>query len=79
MSEGELTLEGYESSWAQDPYDPTYCGVDRSTLRYLSDDEMYDAKFPDHPLSKVRRELNRLLTVSLAPKEETESNETSQD
>jgi hypothetical protein len=67
MKEGKLTLESYKTSWAQDPYDPAYAGVDRSTLRYLSDDETYDSQFPQHPLSKVRRELRKLLTVHLHP------------
>jgi len=65
MEEGELTIETYKTSWAQDPYDPAYHGVDRSTLRYLSDDEAYDSLFPQHPLSKVRRELRRLLSMQL--------------
>jgi hypothetical protein len=65
LSGGEITLESYPTSWAGDPYDPAYDGVDRRTLRYLSDDERYDARFPDHPLSKVRRELRKLLTVRL--------------
>jgi hypothetical protein len=52
---GEMTIEGYESSWAQDPYDPAYSGVDRSVLRFVSDDERYDQQFPQHPLSKLRR------------------------
>ena len=59
MKKGKLTLESYKASWAQDPYDSSYCGVDRSTLRYMSDDEAYDHLFPQHPLSKVRRELYR--------------------
>lgn len=67
MKEGKLTLESYCTSWAQDPYDPTYGGVDRSTLRYLSDDESYDLQFPQHPLSKVRRELRKLLALELYP------------
>ena len=57
MSAGELTSESYKRHWAQDPYDPAYQGVDRSVLRFLSDDERYDARFPQHPLSKVRRAL----------------------
>lgn len=57
---GELTLEDYERNWAQDPYDPAYHGVDRSVLRFLSDDKRYDARFPQHPLSKVRRVLAAL-------------------
>jgi len=62
---GRLTTESYESSWAQDPYDPDYRGVDRSTLRYMSDAEEYDERFPKHPLSKVRRELRRLVDMTL--------------
>jgi hypothetical protein len=69
-NEGKLTVESYESSWAQDPYDPAYAGVDRSSLRYLSDDKSYDLQFPQHPLSKVRRELNKLLAVKLVQAEQ---------
>ena len=65
LNEGKLTVESYEASWAQDPYDSSYCAVDRSTLRYLSDDEAYDQQFPQHPLSKVRRELHRLGSVEI--------------
>jgi hypothetical protein len=63
MNEGKLTIESYQGSWAQDPYDSSYSGVDRRTLRYMSDDEAYDPRFPQHPLSKVRRELRRLASV----------------
>jgi|SRR5690349_15048145 hypothetical protein len=62
---GRLTMESYQASWAQDPYDPEYNGVDRKTLCYLSDAPAYDSAFPDHPLTKVRREIRRLLTVPL--------------
>jgi hypothetical protein len=65
MNEGKLTVESYKASWAQDPYDSSYCGVDRSILRCMSDDESYDQLFPQHPLSKVRRELNRLGSVGI--------------
>ena len=57
MSAGELTSESYTRRWAQDPYDPAYQGVERRVLRFLSDDERDDARFPQHPLSKVRRVL----------------------
>ena len=60
MGSGQLTLEEYQRSWAQDPYDPAYGGVDRRALRFLSDDERYDARFPQHPLSRVRRVLQAL-------------------
>jgi hypothetical protein len=65
MNQGKLTIEAYETTWAQDPYDPSYSGIDRSTLRYMSDDEAYDQLFPQHPLSKVRRELQRLASVEI--------------
>jgi hypothetical protein len=55
MNEGRLTIDGYKKYWAQDPYEPAYRGVDRSVLRFMSDDERYDEQFPEHPLSKVRR------------------------
>jgi hypothetical protein len=60
MEAGDLTIDDYQRSWAQDPYDPTYDGVDRSVLRFLSDDKRYDMRFPQHPLSKVRRVLTAL-------------------
>jgi hypothetical protein len=40
--------------WEQDPYDSTYKG---DFMRNKADDPRYDAGFPDHPLSKVRRYL----------------------
>ena len=60
FAQGNLTVEGYEESWACDPYEPHYQGVDRSTLRYMSDDASYDTEFPTHPLSKVRQVLREL-------------------
>lgn len=62
---GRLTLDTYVTSWARDPYAPDYAGVDRETLRYLSDDAEYDAAFPNHPLTKTRRQLDRLLALHL--------------
>lgn len=60
FGQGRLTVEAYEKSWASDPYEPSYRGVDRSTLRYMSDDASYDANFPTHPLSKIRQVLREL-------------------
>jgi hypothetical protein len=65
LESGQLTLDSYESSWARDPYEAEYAGVDRSTLRYLSDAVEYDVEFPDHPLTKTRREVDRLLGIHL--------------
>jgi len=61
FDQGKLkTIGDYERSWAQDPYDPDYSGVDRSLLRFISDDESYDQQFPQHPLSLVRQVLRDL-------------------
>jgi hypothetical protein len=57
---GTYSLEDYQSSWAQDPYDPGYQGVDRSLLRFVSDDERYDGRFPHHPLTRTRQTLAAL-------------------
>jgi hypothetical protein len=62
FNQGRLDLKEYERSFARDPYDPSYDGVDRSVLRFMSDDPIYDSRFPDHPLSKVRRLLAELPT-----------------
>lgn len=55
LNAGKLT--DCDRQWAEDPYDPAYRGVDRSVLRFISDDQCYDERFPDHPLSRVRRVL----------------------
>src|SRR5262249_27823579 len=63
--EGKLKIEEFEEpdssgstgrikGWFQDPYDPHYKGP---ILRAVSDDEKYDAVWPDHPLTKVRQYL----------------------
>ena len=60
LNEGKLTFTSYRDSWAKDPYEPTYRGVDQSVRRFMSDDEGYDQQFPQHPLSKVRRVIAEL-------------------
>jgi hypothetical protein len=48
----------FREEWARDPYEPS----DRSPIRRnLSDDEQYDARFPEHPLSRARRYLASIL------------------
>src|SRR3954469_2716238 len=42
---------GTVPGWTQDPYDST---IKWSVLRNLSEDEQYDAQFPNHPLSRIR-------------------------
>ena len=56
-----------------DPYDPTYAGPDRRVMRFMSDDECYDERFPAHPLSIVRRVVSALpqaIRIEPAPGEE---------
>jgi hypothetical protein len=64
LQQGALTVETYQQSWAQDPYDPAYRGlgrVDSKTLRYLSDDAIFDSQFPNHPLTRVRACIRQIL------------------
>ena len=42
------------TGWAADPYDPDF---EADVLRNQAEDERYDADFPDHPLSRLRRGL----------------------
>lgn len=66
---GTYSLEDYRSSWAQDPYEPGYQGVDRSLLRFVSDDERYDGRFPHHPLTRIRQTLAALPeSVTVVPR-----------
>ena len=67
LRDGQWGFASLEQAWASDPYDPTYSGVDRSVLRSRSDASEYDSLFPDHPLTKVRRELQRLAAIQISP------------
>ncbi len=64
-----LNLEIDESTgepvgWMQDPYDPEFA---EAVLRNRADDAEWDEKFPDHPLSRCRRNLGTAKTaVSLS-------------
>jgi hypothetical protein len=48
---------GLLRGWTQDPYDPA---LRDGPYANLSDAEVYDARFPEHPLSRVRPLLRRL-------------------
>ncbi len=50
-------------AWGADLYDPN---LRTEPLRNISEDETYDARFPDHPLSRVRR-LIRHTTLIVVP------------
>ena len=49
---------GKVKDWFKDPYDSKY---DKSALYNLADQEKYDDKFPNHPLSRARRKLERII------------------
>jgi hypothetical protein len=49
-----LCADGKPKGWAADPYDPDHRGP---AMRNQADDERWDPKFPEHPLSRVRRAL----------------------
>lgn len=60
MQAGQVTPDvdaGVLLGWAADPYDPT---LREGLLRNLSEAEEYDARFPDHPLSRCRAVLQHL-------------------
>ncbi|CAN5906300.1 hypothetical protein BH11MYX4_BH11MYX4_32600 [soil metagenome] len=59
LGKGQVTLreDGTMKGWMQDPYDPSF---QAPLLRNLSDDETYDALFPEHPLSRLRSTLRAL-------------------
>lgn len=57
---------GKIKGWFYNPYDPDYEGY---ILNSISDDEKYDSAFPDHPLSRIRkqfRQIQRTLTCAEA-------------
>jgi hypothetical protein len=54
FDEESATIKG----WASDPYSPEF---EAPLLSNKSDDEMYDATFPDHPLTDVRACISRML------------------
>jgi hypothetical protein len=58
IDSGEVSIgEGGEpAGWSRDPYDPAH---EAPLLRNRAEDEAYDALFPDHPLSRARRHLER--------------------
>jgi len=56
------STEDLEKLWGEDPYDMTSLGVDSRVRRFTSDGEEYDGRFPDHPLTRIRRCLYELRT-----------------
>jgi len=67
MQKGEISLPsgaGQPAGWMADPYDPA---IATPPGRNRADDPQYDAIFPDHPLSRLRRMLGQIAgTVRIA-------------
>jgi hypothetical protein len=53
-------------AWEQDPYDASY---QEPPLRCLADDERWDPQFPDHPLSRIRAAIGKILPSLVASRE----------
>lgn len=54
-----------KKGWFCDPYDERF---NEGALHTIADREEYDAYFPEHPLTRVRQKLNRLVdSISLSP------------
>jgi hypothetical protein len=60
-----ISLEGGIEGWMEDPYDAS---LRAPFMRNRAEGREYDAKFPQHPLSRARQVMDRLEeTVTLAP------------
>ncbi len=59
MQAGEITLDnsGNQTGWMADPYETS---IALPLQRNRSEDAIYDADFPSHPLSRLRRLLHRI-------------------
>jgi hypothetical protein len=57
LNSGTLTREQFDRVWFAEPAGSGPGSADPSVRRFISDDESYDTRFPEHPLSKVRRVL----------------------
>lgn len=55
-----LVQAGSFDGWFEDPFDKAYR---KGVLKNLSENEEYDAAFPDHPLSVLRRFVNTILGI----------------
>lgn len=59
-----------EKGWFRDPYDPTF---ETRPLRTRADDDEWDAHFPDHPLSRVRKYLGDARRTTFGAEARSES------
>jgi hypothetical protein len=61
-----LSDEGIKDVYYCDKYDKS---LRSGPVRNMSEDEKYDAKFPDHHLSRGRRQMHHLLSTIVLPLE----------
>ena len=62
LGKGEVSLDvagegGQIPGWSRDPYDAS---IEAPLMRNRAEDEKYDARFPEHPLSRLRRVLHHI-------------------
>jgi|SRR5712671_532367 len=57
IGQGQVAFDAPAGGWMQDPYDPSLTDGFR---RNVCEDAKYDARFPTHPLSRLRPRLARL-------------------
>lgn len=57
MSPGNNGQPPKMQGWSSDPYDPTFM---KGALMNLSENEQYDAQFPGHPLTIIRKLLREI-------------------
>ena len=67
-----LVKEGTLQGWFSDPYDPEFKS---DVLSNIADDEKYDEKFPEHPLSRARSMLREVKDNLIVDDEIYKSNE----
>jgi len=60
IESGAVTPAQYVDRSESDPENSVFRGVLQQSLASVADDEMYDSRFPDHPLSRMRKVLDTL-------------------
>jgi hypothetical protein len=58
----EINANTDPHAWIQDPYDPEF---DEVALHHLADQTQFDDLFPQHPLTLIRQDLERLVQQTL--------------
>jgi hypothetical protein len=60
LNSGRMSREEFDREWTRQPFGGGPPAGAQGLSRYLSDEEQYDPRFPNHPLSIVRSVLTQL-------------------